>query len=177
MEERFTNWLVAYTKPQQERWAAENVKRQGYAYWLPMTLARASYRKPPSPVCLFPRYLFVGTTGPWRSLLGTFGIQGLIMWGETPAILPEKAVEELRAREGSDGLIYLPSTPGSRFKRGESLRINEGPLIGYTGICAEDSGPRRVRILLDFLGRSSTVNVDNDWVENAQEEAGRRHPA
>lgn len=163
-------WLVACTKPQQERWAAENVKRQGYAYWLPMTLAKASGRKPPEPVCLFPRYLFVGTTGPWRSLLGTFGIHSLVMWGDKPARLPRVTFDEMRDREGPDGLIYLPNSPGSRFKRGETLRINEGPLIGYTGICAEDSGPRRVRILLDFLGRASTVSVDNDWVKNAQED-------
>lgn len=164
-QEPHSKWIVAYTKPHQERWAAENAKRQGYGYYLPLTLSRKSSRVNPTTICLFPRYLFVNTQGPWRSLLGTFGIQGLIMNGEYPALLPTEAVEELKSREGSDGVVYLPSTPGSRYKRGESLRINAGPLIGYHGLCAEDSGPRRVKILLDFLGRQTAVQVENDQVE------------
>lgn len=159
-------WVVAHTKPQQERWAAENVARQGFGYYLPLTLARKNPREAPKPVCLFPRYLFVKTAGRWRSLLGTFGISGLVMTGERPSLLTETVVEGLRASEGTDGLIYLPTTPASRFKRGERLRINEGPLIGYTGICAEDSAPTRVRIFLEFLGRQTAVRVQNDWVTN-----------
>lgn len=161
-------WLVAHTKPQQERWAAENVHRQGYETYLPLTLAKpkGAPRKPPAPVCLFPRYLFVRTDGRWRSLLSTFGVAGVIMNGERPSILPEEVVDSIKSRQGSDGLVYLPNTPASRFKAGERLRINEGPLIGYSGICAEDSGPMRVRILLDFLGRQTSVRVQNDWVAN-----------
>lgn len=168
-QEVLPKWVVAHTKPQQERWAAENVKRQGFGYYLPLTLAQKSARKPPTQVCLFPRYLFVQTVGPWRSLLSTYGIQGVVMFGESPAPLPAAAIEELKSREGSDGLVYLPNTPGSRYKRGESLRINEGPLIGYHGLCAADSGPRRVKVLLDFLGRQTTVQVENDWVEVVDE--------
>lgn len=161
-------WLVAHTKPQQERWAAENVHRQGFEYYLPLTLAKhpKQPRKPPAPVCLFPRYLFIRTNGAWRSLLGTFGVSSLVMNGERPSILPETAIEQIKSRQGTDGMVYLPSTPASRFKQGERLRINEGPMIGYTGICAEDSGPTRVRILLDFLGRQTAVRVQNDWVMN-----------
>lgn len=159
MHEGEPQWLVAHTKPQQERWAADNVHRQGFDYYLPMTLAKKNPRKPPSPVCLFPRYLFVRTNGAWRSLLSTFGVTGVIMTGERPSILPEEVVERLKARQGSDGLVYLPTTPAERFKHGERLRINEGPMIGYRGIYEGMSTQKRCQILLDFLGRKTTVLV------------------
>lgn len=159
MHEGTTQWVVAQTKPQQERWAAENVHRQGYEFYLPLTLAKAAPRKPPAPVCLFPRYLFVRTDGAWRSLLSTYGLTGVIMTGEKPSVLPEKVVESLKAREGGDGLVYLPNSPTSRFKPGERVRVNEGALIGYTGLCAGMSTQKRCEVLLDFLGRKTRVLI------------------
>lgn len=159
-----TQWLVAHTKPQQERWAAENLRRQGYDYYLPVTLSKTKTSKTPSEVCLFPRYIFVKTTGAWRSLLGTFGLSGVVMTGERPSILPTSVVERLKSCEGKDGIVYLPETPASRWKAGDTLRVTEGPLFGRTAICAEDSGPTRVRILLEFLGSQTSVRVPIDWV-------------
>lgn len=161
------HWVVAQTKPQQERWAAENVARQGFSWYLPQARIKKKPRRPARQICLFPRYLFVWTSGPWRSLLGTYGVTGLIMSGEHPSVLPEKAIEELKRREDGEGFIVLPNSASGRFKEGDAVRVNGGFMSGYTGICAQDSAADRVRILIDFLGRKTPMLIADEFVERA----------
>lgn len=158
-------WVVIETKSRQERWAAENVGRQGFRWYLPMTLSGPKPHRKPTPVCLFPRYLFAFTEGPWRSLRGTFGVIGLIMSGESPAEVPERTIESLRAREGSDGLIRLPNAlEAPLIKPGTPVRVNGGAFQSYTGCFAESSGAERSKILIEFLGRRTKVLIANeDW--------------
>lgn len=157
-------WLVAQTKPQQERWAAENAARQGYEWYLPMTRVRRTnniYKIQ----CLFPRYLFVKTKGAWRSLLGTFGVTSLVMTGEKPSELAESVIERLRARQGADGFITLPNALEPRFKANDAVRVNGGPMSGYTGIVTGMAGEARVKVLLDFLGRKTPVLIGDEHLE------------
>ena len=55
--------------------------------------------------------------------------------GEGPAHVPDRIIDELRAREGRDGLITLPRQPrpGDRFQPGDRVRITGGPLTGLVG--------------------------------------------
>ena len=160
-------WVVAQTKPQQERWAAENVARQDFEWYLPLTLSNAKLRRASQPVCLFPRYLFVLVKDRWHSLLGTYGVSNLVMSGEGPAILPESAVESLRAREGSDGLIRLPNALEPRFKAGDPIRVNSGHFSGITGLHSGLTAKDRSKVLLDVLGRSTSVMIDDEHLERA----------
>lgn len=153
-------WIVAKTKSQRERWAAENVSRQGFEHYLPIT-AQLEQDKLRS-VCVFPGYLFVFTSGRWRSLLSTFGISSLIMQGQQPAIMPTREIERLRAREDKDGLINFPKFS---LKAGDAVRITGGAFTEKTGIYESDSSQHRVRILLDFMGRRTSVLVGEEFVE------------
>ena len=160
-------WVAARTKAQRERWAAENVVRQGGSYYLPRLVPtkRPLPGKAPVPPCMFPSYLFVQTDGRWRYLLGTFGITGVVMQGGQPAILPETAIERIKAQEGSDGLVRLPNAPESRFQPGEAVRVTEGAFSGYHGIYQNDAAQDRVRILLEYLGAKRTVLIGEASLE------------
>lgn len=165
-------WVVAKTKPLKELWAAENVSRQGFQYYLPQLppITVVTKHKKAAPTqkrqFLFPRYLFVWTEGPWRCLLGTFGITTLIMNGESPAVLPTAEVDRMRAREDARGLIRLPSAPAAaRFKAGDLVRINSGPFSGYTGIYDSATDSDRVRVLLDYLGQRTRVLIGEEFLE------------
>jgi len=161
-------WVVARTKAQREHWAAENVARQGFEFYLPLTAStrpRRLSKASPKPECLFPRYLFVWTLGPWRSLLSTFGVTGLVMQGERPAILPEKAVEQLLGRTGPDGTVQLPKASLERFAPGDEVRVNAGTFSGMRGVYQHHDQGDRARILLDFLGRKTRVLVGEDHLE------------
>lgn len=159
------SWIVAVTKAQRENWAADNVRRQGFECYLPFTEAPRLSRKPKE--CLFPRYLFVLTEGPWRFLLGTYGVVDLVWQGGKPAVLPAKTVTDLKAREDQQGLIRLPDKADFRFNDGDKVRVSEGPFSGYIGVYSCDPAHERVKVLLEFLGRQATVSIQDECLEHA----------
>ena len=160
-------WVVARTKAQRERWAAENVARQGGTYYLPrLKPGKLAAHKPPP--CLFPSYLFVQTNdGQWRYLLGTYGVSGLVMTGNTPALLPDSEIDRIRRREDNEGLIRLPSAP-NKFQPGAAVRVTDGAFSGFRGIYHEDGAQDRVAILLDYLGAKRKVLIGEDYLEAAE---------
>jgi transcriptional antiterminator RfaH len=160
-------WVAARTKTQREKWAADNVARQGGTYYLPRLKPGKLYPPGKLPPCLFPSYLFVQTEGQWRYLLGTFGISGLVMQGGKPAILPSAAIEQIKSREGSDGLVRLPDAPTGRFKAGDAVRVTEGAFSGFRGIYQNDGAQARVEILLEYLGAKRKVLIGEDSLEIA----------
>lgn len=161
-------WLVAKTKPQRELWAAENAQRQGFNCYLPQTAPpeRAPKQKARAHF-LFPRYLFVYTEGRWRCLLSTFGIAGLVMAGECPAVMPPREIERIKAREDEHGLVRLAQAPTARFKEGDAVRVREGTFSGFTGIYANHSSHDRVKVLIEYLGRTVPVLLGEDLLELA----------
>src|SRR3546814_7284511 len=57
-----------------------------------------------------------------RSVNGTRGVIGLVMFGETPIPVPEAVIAEIRSREDETGYIRL-NPPG--FRPGQALRSEE----------------------------------------------------
>lgn len=162
------HWIVARTKARRERWAAENITRQGGTFYLPQIYVRPVAGKRLPPVFVFPGYIFVQTdNGRWRYLLGTFGITSIVMQGNDPAVMPASDIARLRAREGADGFIHLPSDPGTRFTHGDHVRVTEGAFSGLRGIYQGTSAQDRVMILLDYLGGKRRVFLGEDLLEPA----------
>ena len=85
------------------------------------------------------------------------GISKVLMNGDEPAHAPDRVIEELRAREGRNGLIVLPAATSSagltKFKSGDRVRISAGPLSGFVGLVEGLRAHERVAILLAALGR------------------------
>lgn len=162
-------WVAVKTKPQREQWAADNVANQGYEFYLPLTeaLTKPKPKKPclvPKPQYLFPRYLFVQTEGPWRFLLGTRGVMSVIMCGQRPAVMLPREIDELRARENTEGLIVLEDKEQFRFNNGDKVRVISGPFSTYEGLYDRDP-QNRISVLLDVLGRYVPVPLDEDALE------------
>lgn len=152
-------WIVARTQSNREKWAAENVARQGFEFYLPriQEAYKAHGRVVETGRPLFPCYLFVRTDGPWRFLTGTFGVAGIILNGEGPAILPDDAVDQLKALE-VDGYVSLPPPPAPiDLIPGDTVRIQSGALEGQTGVYEGMASATRQRVLLDYLGKRTRV--------------------
>ena len=167
-----SRWIVAVSRPQQEAWAARNVQAQGFDAYYPKfeeEYLTKTKRIATRIRTVFPRYLFVRTDGPWYFLLGTFGISNVVFEGENnPATMPDAQVEYLREREDALGLVKLPPKPKpTPFTRGQRLRVTYGPMQGLTGICQGDSAKERVTMLLDMLGRKSSVVMQRGALEAA----------
>ena len=98
------------------------------------------------------------------------GIVQLVRFGEHPAIVPDRVVAELRARESDNGIIDLDNGQGSasRFQPGQWVRIEEGALIDQIGLFQTRIDAERVYILLNLLGRDVRVAVDANALIRAE---------
>jgi transcriptional antiterminator NusG len=121
---------------------------------------------------LFPSYLFVAASphGWWRARWAP-GVVRLVLGGDAPAHVSDAVVAELKSRE-RNGLIELPTSPwlkpaGPRFKSGDTVRINTGPLSGFTGLVAGMRGRDRVAVLLTMLGGLQPVELAAAAIEPA----------
>lgn len=160
-----TRWYVARTKPQSERKALGNLLQQGFTAYLPRYLKRRSHARRVDwiPAPLFPRYLFVRfdeTVVRWRAISSTIGIDRLICAEERPVPVPTGVVEDIRAREGNDGLVPLGGW--RRFERGEKVKVLTGAMADLIGRFDCPSDDERVFVLLDLLGRQVRVRVAPD---------------
>jgi transcriptional antiterminator RfaH len=157
-------WIVARTKPGREAWAAENVARQGYTYYFPRVLSQRKRIVKAEP--LFYAYLFVDTPGPWKFLLSTFGIAGVVTFGDNPAFVPQHEIDRFKNTE-VDGLVQLPQINTERFKLGQQLRVTGGVFSGFTGVYEGQDAKEREKVLIDFLGRKTSVLLAPEIVEAA----------
>jgi transcriptional antiterminator RfaH len=155
-------WIVLTTKPCCESLASENLGRQGYIFYYPMTMRRIRHARKTydAPRPLFPGYIFVelGASNRWRPILGTYGVRSIVRNGEVPAVLPAEFVEGLKSRE-IDGAIRKPENP---FQPGQAVAIRSGPLDGLVGQILELRENDRVLLLLDLLNQQAKVHVGAD---------------
>lgn len=157
-----SHWYLVQTRPHSERKAAEHLKRQGFATYLPCFLKRRRHARRIETVTapLFPRYLFVDvdrTTQRWLSIYSTIGVSTLVCNGNTPAEVPPAIIQSLRAREVS-GLVAVEQR--ARFAPGAPVRIVDGAFADCLGLYDGMSDQERVTVLLELLGRKVRVVID-----------------
>lgn len=162
-------WYLIHTKPQQEYLARDNLERQGYEVYLPLTtvLRRRRGRSIPAQGPVFPRYLFIHLSDEsdnWKPIRSTLGVQCLVRFGERPARVPDELIDTLRSRETEDGLLPAANTEP---EPGESVRISHGPFEGYTAIFESRSGKERVFLLLQIAENNVRLEAERSAIEKA----------
>ncbi len=155
-------WYLAQTLPKSEHKALVHLKHQRFGVYLPRYLAQRSHARRRDWVAkpLFPGYLFVRLDlgrDRWRAVYSTVGVRTLVSAGDRPLAVPPEVVEEVRAREDDRGFVLLGA--GRALRRGDRVRVTEGPFVNTTGLfdCRRDD--QRVVVLLSLLGREVRVDV------------------
>lgn len=164
-----SGWYVAYTKPRLEHVAQVNLEQQGFRVYLPRfkTLVRktgcpAAVTYPP----MFPRYVFFQPQRPEQSLAtvrSTRGVSTLLRFGNLAAMLDDCALNGIQQAEEIRNTADL--TPTGRFKPGSQVRFVEGPLQGLQAL-VQTTANKRITLLLDILGRPTTVTAEEDSLEH-----------
>lgn len=150
-------WSVAMTKSSSENLAKHHLERQGFITYLPRYMSRVG--KEIKVKVLFPRYIFVFIEMQWHCIHGTRGVTRLLMRESTPAVVPDRIINDLKTKE-SNGLILLPAPP--KFQLGEKVRVANGSLSGYFGIYDGMRSSERARILIELLGQVVPVVLDEN---------------
>ena len=155
------HWYLIYTKPRSELLAEKNLERQGFRTYLPRLANPPQERGrrvvPVAP--LFPRYLFIEVDAGQQSVApirSTFGVSNIVTFGGRLTPVSGDLIEVIKQQAAADGLHRAPNPD---FQKGERIRITSGPFEGLQGIFHVPSGCDRVLILLDILGKTSTVSI------------------
>ena len=158
-------WYAVHSHANAEQKAAFHLRNQDFEVYLPSYRKQRRHARRIDWVTapLFPRYLFVRMDielERWRRIHSTVGVGYLICHGDLPADVPDRLIDEIRARERADGLVDLNRL--KPFKSGEAVRFVSGPLSDHVGIFECETDDERVIILLDLLGRQIRVRAELD---------------
>src|SRR5262249_55356873 len=107
---------------------------------------------------MFPGYLFAKFvySTQHRAVEGSHGIRGIVRFGDRLATLSEEIVIALQSRAGAEEVVTIDSS----LKIGQPVHIVEGPFQGLEVVVTQllPAG-ERIRVLLEFLGRSLEMEV------------------
>jgi transcriptional antiterminator RfaH len=157
-------WYVAETLPRKEALAIEHLRRQSFESFCPRFRKLRSHarRRKLVLVPLFPNYVFIrldAARQPWRSINGTIGVRQLIgSERNRPEAMPDAAMQYILSR-CDDGLVTrLVDQP----RTGQAVRILSGPFADSLASIEALDERGRVSVLLDILGRRTSVRMTLD---------------
>jgi len=170
VEDKRSHWFAVYTKPRQERIALENLERQSFECFLPLAdnpyQRRRNRQGRAEP--LFSRYLFLRARPAVHSLAAvrsTRGVVNLVRAGFELVRVPASLIAALRAKQDEgNGLVQLQP---AELRRGDRVRIFDGPLAGLEGVFRASCGMTRASLLLNLLGRETALEVDSLLLQRA----------
>ena len=159
-------WFCLRAEPKREHLAATALRRR---FGIECLSARLRFRKltQRGPVwfveAMFPGYLFAKFfySTQRRAVESSHGIRGIVRFGDRLAILPEEIVAALQSKAGSDEIVTVDSS----LKIGQPVHIVDGPFQGLEAVVTQVlPAKERIRVLLDFLGRSLEMEVPAEKV-------------
>jgi len=159
-------WYCARTKPKHEHIATANLRRHlALPVFFPrIRLEKATKRglvRVTEP--LFPCYIFVHCVIEEKvnEIQHLGGVGKLVQFGGRFPMVADSIIGELQACFGTDDLIAIES----HFSPGDEVTVAAGAFAGMSAqVLKALPAKKRVQILLDILGRPTTVEVGSEAV-------------
>jgi transcriptional antiterminator RfaH len=161
MQDTMPFWYVVRTKPKHEHIAAANLARHlGLEVFLPRVrhekVTRRGLVRLVEP--LFPCYLFVHCVMADRAadMQHVSGVSKIVRFGEKIPSVAEAIIKELQLHFGADDTLVVEN----HLVPGDEVTVTEGAFAGVDALVLKTLPARqRVQVLLEFLGRPTTVEV------------------
>ena len=154
-------WFCLKTQPKHEHLAATALRRHlGIRCFSP----RVRFRKPTRRgavwfvEAMFPGYIFAEFTfaRQHRQVEYSSGVQGVLRFGDQVATVDPTLIANLQEKAGDEEMV----TFNPEIEVGQSVQIAEGPFQGIEALVTQLLPAReRIRVLLEFLGRSVEMEV------------------
>jgi len=153
------HWHALYTKPRQEQQVNRLLRERGLETYLPTTRRKVQRRDRPDDVVFFPCYLFVRLDldrVSQSSIAWMPGVRRIVSAGDRAVVVADEIIQLIRRRlESAEGIR------ASDLQHGNRVRITAGPLRDLEAIFDQPlSRADRVRVLLDVMGRMTSVELD-----------------
>jgi transcription antitermination factor NusG len=155
-------WYIALTEPSCETKAKVGILRYGFLCNLPtftksIWAGRSKRRLVKRP--LFPGYIFVGFNfgnERWDLVRDVSGVREFLRVNGRPASIPQAAINVIDAKVDE---LALPPKQRSTYRKGQDVRVIDGPYSGFLGPIERLNGKGRVSVMLDMFCRKVPVEV------------------
>ena len=167
-------WFCLRSQPKHEHIATAHLRQQkNIDVFFPRIRFKRTTRTGSAWVteALFPNYLFArfNWLDSLRLVHHSPGVSEVVHFGWHWPVVPEGAIEELRTCLGPDEVHVIPLD----VSPGDPVQIVGGSLHGLRAIVTQIMpGGKRVAVLLDFLGRQTSVKLDLALVIRETDERG-----
>jgi transcriptional antiterminator RfaH len=164
-------WFCVRAKIKQERIAAAHLRRLAEVeVFLPRIRFQRSTPKGPvwTTEAMFPNYLFVRLAAPQslRMVHYCTGVNSIVHFGNQWPTIPDAIIEELRRDIGPQAILVV----SPRLKVGDPVAVAGGILHGLEAVVSAIlPGRERVRVLMEFLGRQTAVEIPVNSVVRREE--------
>lgn len=101
---------------------------------------------------------------PWYFIRETTGIIGFV-GGERPVAVSQAEIDVIKEQisESED-----TEKPKVNFEVGETIKINDGPFLNFSGVIEEiDPGRGKLKVTVNIFGRNTPVELEYWQVEKA----------
>jgi transcriptional antiterminator RfaH len=156
-------WFAIRTKPNKEFFAKKNLEMQDITVYLPviekLTRHARKIKKVQQP--FFKGYLFAQLepdTTNWTSINSTYGVAGIVRFGNRYPAVPDSLIERLKGNEDEKGHIIIPDDYKLPFKKGSKVSVRVGE-ADMEGIFFGMDGETRARILIELLSNQQEISV------------------
>ena len=166
-------WFCVRSRPKHEHIAAARLREAGLEVFLPRVRFKKQSVRGPMWVteALFPNYLFArfNFQDSFRLVRHAAGVSTVVHFGTNVPAVPDGVLRELRELISDDAPHELPET----FAPDDRVQISGGAMHGLGAVVTQVlPAKERVRVLLDFLGRQTSLELPAATL--VKEEAPRR---
>jgi transcriptional antiterminator NusG len=180
-----TQWFVIHTLSGQEQKVKESIEKRlkteemgEYITEVLVPMEKVaevrSGKKTVSTRKLYPGYVFIDMAlldennrvieKPWYFIRDTPGIIGFV-GGERPAPTPADEIESIKAQMSESEDTEKPKV---HFDVGETIKINDGPFLNFSGVIEEIEPERgKLKVTVNIFGRNTPVELEYWQVEKA----------
>jgi transcriptional antiterminator RfaH len=156
-------WFCVRTQAKHEHIAAASLKRNWkLEVFLPRIRFKRTTRQGPAwtTEALFINYLFsrFNLATHLRVVQSARGVAGVVHFGSHWPVIPDATIAELRTALGGQELHVIDT----KFNPGDNVEIVGGTFHGLQAVVTRViPSKQRVAVLLDFLGRQTSVELDD----------------
>ena len=169
-------WFCLRTLPKHEHIAAAQLRQEADTE---IFLPRIRFQRPTRcglawvTEALFQNYLFAkfDLVASLRRVQAARGVRSVVHFGGRWPTVPEDAIRELQAAMNEGDLRIVQDS----LRPGDTVQIAEGAMCGLEAVVSRVMPARqRAAVLLDFLGRQTTVELDRNQLILAEQDGPRR---
>ncbi|MGI9087626.1 MAG: transcription termination/antitermination protein NusG [Chthoniobacterales bacterium] len=159
-------WFCLKAYPKREHLAAAQLRHQlNVECYSPRLRFRKSTQRGPVwyVEAMFPGYIFAefvyASVG--RAVIHATGVQKIVCFGEQVATVDRTVIQTLRDQTGAEEIVTIDP----QLEVGNPVRIVDGPMQGIEALVTRIlPAKERVRVLLEFLGRSVEMELPTPGV-------------